>query len=168
MNWTHNASTGFQSDTLRGSLYSKCRDKTLTQTYPYPIELKCLSVGCAIMSCLHFVCRVFLFIYHLQSVLHAFSNNALAVHSTFSPVIADSLLPNQYLHPPIFHEEGLFFLSIAKLQKYPLIHFPFSFCILCVLFSPIPSLQMLIQIPHVRALPNLRCYSSLYPAVTLK
>lgn len=127
MNWTHNASTGFQSDTLRGSLYSKCRDKTLTQTYPYPIELKCLSVGCAIMSCLHFVCRVFLFIYHLQSVLHAFSNNALAVHSTFSPVIADSLLPNQYLHPPIFHEEGLFFLSIAKLQKYPLIHFPFSF-----------------------------------------
>ena len=93
-----------------------------------------------------------------------FSNNALSVHSTFSSVISDSLLPNQFLRPPIFLVEGLFSLSNAKPRKCPLIpyHFPFF---LFVLFSPI-SLQMLIKISPVRALPNLRSYPSLYLAIT--
>lgn len=124
--------------------------------------LKCGNVP----SCL--VCILFAVFFSLFTIFNPFSMHSQITPSqciALSSVISDSLLPNQYLRPPIFHEEGLFFLSIAKLQKYPLIHFPFSFCIL---FSPIPSLQMLIQIPHVRALPNLRCYSSLYPAVTLK
>lgn len=43
--------------------------------------------------------------------------------------------PNQYLRPPIFLEEGQFFLSIAKLQKHPLIPYRFPSPLCFSLFS---------------------------------
>ncbi len=69
-----------------------------------------------------------------------FTNNSLAVHSTFSSVISDSRLPNQFLLPTIFLVERLFFLSIAKLQKYPLTAYHYHFSFLDPLFSSVQSL----------------------------
>lgn len=71
---------------VEGSLYSKCRDKTLTQTYPHPIELKCLKCG-NVPSCL--VCILFAAFFSLFTIFNPFS-----MHSQITPsqYIALSLL----------------------------------------------------------------------------
>lgn len=82
--------------------------------------------------------------------------------------ISDSLLPCQCLHPPIFLVKGLFFPSIAKLQRYHLILYYFPFFPFPVFF--VLSVRSLSKCsfkpPMFRASPGLRCYPGLYPAVT--
>lgn len=92
-------------------------------------------------------------------------NNALAVHNSFS---SDGLLLNQFSCPSILLLEGLFFLSIAKLQKCPLSLYHFPFYNLSSLQSNLfkCSFKPPMLGDFSSSITHLRCYSSLQPAIT--
>lgn len=78
--------------------------------------------------------------YSRMHFFHSPTQMTPSQHIAISPVTSDSRLLQQYSLPPIFLQEGLFSLGVAKLQKHLSVPHPFpSPFVFFVLFSPISA-----------------------------